>query len=269
MPELPEVETTLRGIEPHLLNQTIQAITLRRIDLRWPISPEVSTLRGQTIVSLVRRGKYILIHFSQGTLMLHLGMSGNLRVLPSDTPIKKHDHVDILLSNNKILRFNDPRRFGAILWTKNANQHPLISVLGPEPLSDDFSDEYLFQHSRKRTSNVKSFIMDSHVVVGVGNIYANESLFMSGIHPKRAANRISAKRYQRLTDNIKQVLTAAIEKGGTTLKDFTQSDGKPGYFKQSLAVYGREGALCLKCKSPIKQIKLGQRSTFYCPQCQK
>jgi len=268
MPELPEVETTLRGIAPHLKGQTIEKIILRRTDLRWPISPEIAHLNGCRITALSRRGKYILIHLGRGTLLLHLGMSGSIRITDLDSPIKKHDHVDILLRNNKIMRFNDPRRFGSLLWTLDPKTHPLLINLGPEPLSTALTHEYLYQISRNRKSNIKSILMNSHIVVGVGNIYANEALFLSKIHPKRAADRISKHRYQNLVTHIKSVLVSAIEQGGTTLKDFTQSNGNPGYFKQSLLVYGRGGKPCINCLTPLTEIKLNQRTTIYCPHCQ-
>lgn len=268
MPELPEVEITLRGITQHLTSQTITKVVLRRNDLRWPIPHDISNLSGSKIQTLDRRGKYILIGFDHGTMMIHLGMSGTLRIATTEMAPRKHDHADFHLSNGKILRFNDPRRFGAILWADDVLVHPLLSSLGLEPLTDEFTGKTLHDASRQRTSNIKSLIMDSHVVVGVGNIYANEALFLSGIHPKRAANRIAAARYDALSTNIKRILEASILQGGTSLKDFTHSDGKPGYFKQFLRIYGREGLPCINCGKTIKRILLVQRSTYYCPKCQ-
>ncbi|MBD3610474.1 MAG: bifunctional DNA-formamidopyrimidine glycosylase/DNA-(apurinic or apyrimidinic site) lyase [Gammaproteobacteria bacterium] len=271
MPELPEVETTRRGIEPHTLHQTIDNVIIRQRQLRWPITAGLAQkLCGHVINSVQRRGKYLLLGINGGTLLIHLGMSGNLRMVDANEPAAKHDHVDIVLSNGQSLRFHDPRRFGAILYTtKPAAQHKLLASLGPEPLGDDFSAERLYQRSRNKKCTIKSFIMDAKIVVGVGNIYASESLFRAGIHPKRTAGQVSLTRYQKLAKAIVEVLNEAIEQGGTTLKDFIGGDGKPGYFQQTLAVYGREGEACVTCGKPIKQITLGQRSTFYCPKCQK
>lgn len=271
MPELPEVETTRRGISPHCLGQRVNSVTVRQSKLRWPVPRGLNKkLSGQTIHRIERRAKYLLLGFDHGTLILHLGMSGSLRIIDAELPAQKHDHVDIAFASGKALRLTDPRRFGAVLWSKEApEQHELIRQLGPEPLGDAFNADTLFAQSRGRRVAIKSFIMDGHIVVGVGNIYACESLFLAGINPKTAAGKISRPRYERLVDVIKQVLAAAIEQGGTTLRDFVGSDGKPGYFAQSLHVYGRSGEPCDHCKRPIKQFQQGQRSTFYCPRCQR
>ena len=271
MPELPEVETTRRGIKPHILHKKVTRVRVRQKMLRWPVPDSlVKQLPGQRINSVRRRGKYLLLGTSIGTLLIHLGMSGSLRVLSEASAPQKHDHVDIELDDGKILRFTDPRRFGSLLWHQgDIETHPLLRSLGPEPLTPEFSGGYLFKLSRKRSAAVKTYIMDSHVVVGVGNIYANEALFSAGINPRRAAGRISLQRYTTLVACIKQVLQGAIEVGGTTLRDFTGSDGEPGYFKQSLLVYGRGGLPCTRCGQTLKEIRLGQRSTVYCSHCQK
>ena len=269
MPELPEVEVSRLGISPWLLNQTINKIIVRDKRLRWPVPDEIFLAEGKTIVNIRRRAKYLLIGVGDGEIILHLGMSGKLRVIDADFPTIKHDHIDIVLGNGKCLRFNDPRRFGACLWQPKGETHTLLSKLGPEPLTDDFDAERLVALSKGKKSPVKTFIMDNDVVVGVGNIYANEALFMSGIDPRRAAGRVSAKRYALLTAAIKEVLAKAIEQGGTTLKDFAQSDGNPGYFAQHLRVYGRARKECEVCSTEIKSVVIGQRNTFYCPNCQK
>jgi len=271
LPELPEVETTRRGIEPHIENNKVSKVILRRKTLRWPITPALSKdLPGETIQSVSRRGKYLLLATQKGCLLIHLGMSGSLRIVESSRAAAKHDHVDVVFANNKVLRYTDPRRFGCILWeTEPIEAHPLLASLGPEPLEDNFHTDYLFKKSRRRNVVVKTFIMDSKVVVGVGNIYANESLFLAGISPKRSAGKISKPRYEKLVECIQQVLQQAIDVGGTTLKDFTGSDGEPGYFAQSLHVYGRRGEPCHGCNGTLKEIRQGQRSTVYCPQCQK
>jgi formamidopyrimidine-DNA glycosylase len=270
MPELPEVETTLRGIEPYLTGHSIRKIIINQPRLRWPIPAEITLLEGANILKLQRRAKYLLMSTDKGHLIWHLGMSGSMRILPRKMPHNAHEHVIVCLDDNNSLRFRDPRRFGALLLTyEDPMQHKLLSALGPEPLSDDFNAEYLYQNSRKRKTAIKNLIMDSHIVVGVGNIYACESLFSCAINPKTAALRISKQRIQLLVDAIKVILQQAIKQGGTTLQDFTQADGKPGYFAQSLQVYGRENQNCVNCSTPIKRITQGQRSTFYCTQCQK
>ena len=271
MPELPEVETTCRGIEPHLKNQTISGAIVRQRQLRWPVPAGLAKkLAGQSIHGVARRGKYILIRLDTGTIMLHLGMSGSLRITASDTPAEKHDHVDIQLASGQCLRLRDPRRFGSLHWIKgDPLQHKLLKALGPEPLSDEFDSEYLFNRSRKRKLAIKLFIMDSKVVVGVGNIYASEALFRAGIRPARPAGRATRREYAQLVTAIKAVLQEAIRSGGTTLQDFTNSDGRPGYFKQELNVYGRKGEPCHRCQTPIKHRVMGQRATYYCPHCQK
>ena len=271
MPELPEVETTRLGIEPHIEKNKVSKVILRRKTLRWPITPALSKdLPGETIQSVSRRGKYLLLATQKGCLLIHLGMSGSLRIVESSRAAAKHDHVDVVFANNKVLRYTDPRRFGCILWeTEPIEAHPLLASLGPEPLEDNFHTDYLFKKSRSRNVAVKTFIMDSKVVVGVGNIYANESLFLAGISPKRSAGKISKPRYEKLVECIQQVLQRAIDVGGTTLKDFTGSDGEPGYFAQSLHVYGRRGEPCYGCNGTLKEIRQGQRSTVYCSQCQK
>jgi formamidopyrimidine-DNA glycosylase len=274
VPELPEVETTRRGIEPHLAGRRIAAVTLRRSDLRWPIPSEISErLPGQVIDSVERRAKYLLIHTAAGSAMLHLGMSGMLRVLPPDAPIGKHDHVDIVLEGTaeqrgRVLRFTDPRRFGSLLWQPFGELHPLLAALGPEPLTDAFDGDTLWRGAHGRTAAVKLFLMDNANVVGVGNIYASEALFAAGIDPRRAAGKVSRERYASLAAEVKRILAWAIERGGTTLRDFLNPDGAPGYFFRELNVYGRAGEPCKVCGTPIKQAVLGQRSTFWCPRCQ-
>jgi len=270
MPELPEVETTRRGIEPFLLNQTIARLEIYEKRLRWPIPDEVKTLQGATVTAIERRGKYILIQVKSGTAIVHLGMSGSLRVCTKNEARRKHDHFQITTSIGSIIRYHDPRRFGCFLWQANGEPlHTLLSKLGPEPLSEAFDSDHLFKATRKRQVAIKNLIMNSHIVVGVGNIYASESLFMSGIRPGRAARRVTRKECDKLVIAIKEVLQRSITQGGTTLRDFVNSDGNPGYFAQSLNVYGREGKPCHQCKTAIRQRVLGQRSTFYCNRCQK
>jgi formamidopyrimidine-DNA glycosylase len=271
MPELPEVETTARGIAPYVENQVIQQVIVRQPQLRWPVPDNLSEmLVNRNIRAVTRRAKYLLFTTDNGTMLLHLGMSGSLRVLMQDKPLMKHDHIDFIFKNGTILRYNDPRRFGAVLWTSGpATQHKLLKDLGPEPLLPDFNGTYLYQHSRKRLTPVKSFIMNSHIVVGVGNIYANEALFMAGIHPSRHAGKISRMRYQQLAECIKKVLESAIQQGGTTLRNFVNESGNPGYFKQQLLVYGRSGMLCTGCLQPLQEIRISNRSTVFCKVCQK
>ena len=269
MPELPEVETSRRGIEPWIVDTTIANVRIHDRRLRWPVARGIeSKLRGQLIESVDRRAKYILINTATGTAMLHLGMTGSVFIVDQGAPAAVHDHIDIELDSGKVLRFRDPRRFGSFHWTRDPSQHPLLEKLGPEPLSADFDVDYLYQASRGRKVSVKQFIMNAHVVVGVGNIYASESLFLAGINPKRAAGRISRERYGRLVDAIKDVLSRAIRAGGTTLRDFYGGDGEPGYFKQQLEVYDRDGEHCRVCNTIITSIVQGQRSTYYCKRCQ-
>ncbi|MDA3913322.1 bifunctional DNA-formamidopyrimidine glycosylase/DNA-(apurinic or apyrimidinic site) lyase [Oleiagrimonas sp.] len=270
MPELPEVETTRRGIAPHLTGHRIERVVLRRADLRWPIPAAVAErLPGRVVDSVSRRAKYLLLETGAGSALLHLGMSGMLRVLPADTPVERHDHYDLLLDSGRVLRFTDPRRFGSLLWQPPGQTHALLAGLGPEPLSDAFDGELLWQRSRGRRSAVKSFVMDQRVVVGVGNIYASEALFEAGILPQRAAGRVSRTRYAALARAIQRILAHAIQRGGTTLRDFLAPDGAPGYFEQELMVYGRAGDACRRCGTTIRSRVIGQRNTFWCPVCQR
>lgn len=269
MPELPEVETTRNGIAPHVKGQYVTSIIIRQPKLRWLIPDTLQEVIGQPINTVTRRAKYLLLQTNTGCIIIHLGMSGSLRLIEATLPAAKHDHIDIILATGKALRLHDPRRFGAVLWTKeDPLQHRLLSKLGPEPLSDDFDASVLYTRSRTRRVSVKQFIMNAHIVVGVGNIYASESLFMAGISPKRAAGNLSLARYEKLVEAIKIILTRAIQQGGTTLRDFVQAEGKPGYFQQQLTVYGREGEACSRCHAFIKKITQGQRSSFYCADCQ-
>lgn len=270
MPELPEVETVRRALLARVVDQRIQRVCVREPRLRWPIPADLAKqIQGQVIQSLDRRGKYLLFGLPKGTLLLHLGMSGTLRLLEVDSPPIKHDHVDIALNSGQILRFNDPRRFGAILWTRSEPAtHPLLAQLGPEPLSAAFNPTYLIDKLRTRSVPIKNAIMDSSVVVGVGNIYANEALFHAGIQPQRSAGTLHQPETVKLTLAIKNVLESAIRQGGTTLKDFFSADGKPGYFKQSLAVYGRADLPCFHCGNPLSSIRIQQRATVYCSRCQ-
>ncbi len=270
MPELPEVETTRRGLAPHVEGRVITAVVLRRPDLRWPIPPEVAAqLPGQRVLGVRRRAKYLLLDTAPGSALLHLGMSGMLRVLPVDTPVETHDHVDLALDSGRVLRFTDPRRFGCLLWQPTGVTHGLLQHLGPEPLTDAFDAEYLFQRSRGRKAPIKAFLMDQAVVVGVGNIYAAESLFRAGIAPGRAAGSVSRERYGRLVAAVKTILAHAITRGGTTLRDFLNPDGAPGYFEQELWVYGREGEACRTCGRAIRDGRMGNRATAWCPGCQR
>ncbi len=270
MPELPEVETTLRGLAPHLAGQRITGAVIRQPQLRWPIPVNLpKLLRGQTIRSLERRAKYLLIKCDSGTLILHLGMSGSLRILPAGTAHEKHEHFDLLLANGLLMRLRDPRRFGAVLWCEDdPAQHPLLAHLGVEPLEKEFDAAYLHRATRKRSTAIKLVIMDNRVVVGVGNIYANEALFRAGIRPQLAANRLSLARCARLAQTVRETLSEAIKLGGSSLRDYVGSNGNPGYFQQHYWVYGRAGEPCRVCGTPIKLIRLGQRSSFYCPCCQ-
>ena len=302
MPELPEVETTRAGLAPHLIGRRVVAVTLRRPDLRWPIAAEIAgVLPGQRIDAVRRRAKYLLLDTAAGSALLHLGMSGSLRVLPGDTPLRDHDHVDLLLDSGRVLRFNDPRRFGCLLWQPRGTVHPLLAGLGPEPLCVEaavggvtgggvarevreafdragfpgepskmaFTGDYLYALSRGRRVAVKSFLMDQKVVVGVGNIYVAEALFAAGISPLRAAGKVSRGRYARLAGAVQAILAHAIARGGTTLRDFISPDGAPGYFEQELSVYGRGGDACRRCGRALKQVVVSQRATVWCGHCQR
>lgn len=276
MPELPEVETTGRGIAPHLTGQVIASVIIRNSMLRWPIPDNLPVLLpGLTIQAVTRRAKYLLLNCGTGMLILHLGMSGSLRVLlpelmqlPESSP-RKHDHFDLVLNSQAVLRLHDPRRFGAVLWhAGNIAQHPLLMNLGPEPLTADFNAQYLFRETRGLRACIKQTLMNSRLVAGIGNIYANEALYLAGIHPKAIAGRIGIGRYEKLVQAVKHTLQLAIEAGGSSLRDFVHSDGTRGYFQQQYWVYGRSGQRCKRCSSVIKQIKQGQRSSFYCSGCQ-
>lgn len=270
MPELPEVETTLRGVSPYLVGRTIREVIVRDKRLRWPVPDTVHELEGQKILGGMRRGKYLLFESAPGTLLLHLGMSGSLRVTDPATPWRKHDHFALTTDLGQQIRLHDPRRFGATLFIEgDPLTHPLLAELGPEPLSDDFTAEYLHSECAGRSAPIKAVIMDSHVVVGVGNIYACEALFMAGIPPKKEAAKVSRPRLLKLVQAIREVLAASIEMGGTTLRDFLNEKGEPGYFYQTLRVYDREGEPCRVCGTEVKRIVMSNRSTFYCPACQK
>lgn len=269
MPELPEVETARLGILPFCEGQVVKKIHIRERRLRWLIPQDLGQqIVKQKIINIRRRSKYLLWQFNTGVMLMHLGMSGVVRVLKKFTEPKKHDHVDIELDSGVIIRFTDPRRFGAILWTDNIAQHRLLTHLGPEPLEAEFSAEYLAVQLKKTVRPIKLAIMDAKVVVGVGNIYANEALFLSKIHPERSANTLTKKELQVLVKNIKFTLMKAIKAGGTTLKDFLQSDGRPGYFRHELLVYGRAGLPCVCCATLLQEIRLQQRTTVFCRQCQ-
>jgi formamidopyrimidine-DNA glycosylase len=275
MPELPEVETTRRGIEPAMAGRVISRVLVRNPALRWPVPQEVALARGETVSRCRRRAKYLLIDLGDHEppdrgLMIHLGMSGSLRICDATDAPRKHDHFDLVLDNGRCVRYNDPRRFGALLWWRGAAEdHELLRNLGPEPLSDDFSGAELWRRSRNRRGAVKNFIMDGSIVVGVGNIYASEALFMAGIHPGRPAGRISAARYDGLASAIRDVLDRAIRSGGTTLRDYLDSAGRPGYFAQELLVYERQGRPCFQCGTGIRRRVIGQRSSYFCPSCQR
>jgi formamidopyrimidine-DNA glycosylase len=271
MPELPEVETTRRGIAPALVGRRVTRVIVRERRLRWPIAANFETaIAGQTVRSVERRAKYLLIGFDAGTLIVHLGMSGSLRILAADIPPVPHDHWELVLDSGKVLRFHDPRRFGSAHWTElDPLEHPLLAKLAPEPLSDAFDAEYLFRATRKRAVAIKLLIMNSQVVVGVGNIYASEALFRAGISPRRASRRITRAQAATLVSAIKEVLAEAIGIGGTTLRDYVNADGIPGYFRQKLFVYERAGEACRACKTPVKHFVQGQRSTYWCAVCQR
>lgn len=271
MPELPEVETTLRGISPKANQQTITELVIRNGSLRWPVEQSlINILPGLKIQKISRRAKYLLLETEQGHIIIHLGMSGVLKVLPIGTAVKKHDHIDLVFKNGWLLRYHDPRRFGCFLWTEQPiEEHRLLKHLAPEPLTDDFNANYLFDKCCKRKTPIKPFLMDNKIVVGVGNIYANESLFSAKILPTRQANTLSLTEIKKLCQNIKLILTAAIAKGGTTLKDFQSPEGEMGYFVQELAVYNKKDLPCISCKQPVIKIIQAQRASFYCPNCQK
>jgi formamidopyrimidine-DNA glycosylase len=270
MPELPEVETTRRGLEPHVVGRSIERIEVREPRLRWPVAPTLpAALAARRVERLERRGKYLLFATDAGTLLVHLGMSGSLRYLPEPAPPEAHDHVDIHLQDGGALRFNDPRRFGSFILTEAPTAHPLLRELGPEPLGPDFTADYLWSSARRRQVAIKQHLMNGKVVVGVGNIYASESLFRAGIHPSRPAGRIARARFEPLVAAVRAVLSDAIEEGGTTLRNFVGGDGRPGYFRGALRVYERDGQPCVTCASPIERRVLGQRATYYCRRCQR
>ena len=269
MPELPEVETSRRGISPHIVGKTLQSLIVRQSRLRWPVPENLHQLiSGQSLTAISRRGKYLLLDFGLGYLIIHLGMSGSLRICSQEIPPNKHDHIDWIFADGTVLRYNDPRKFGAVLWTLQPENHALLSKLGPEPLSENLNAHHLFSAASQRRIPIKAFIMDSHIVVGVGNIYASESLFWAGIHPERRAGKISDEEFQKLVKSIQKVLSSAIEQGGTTLRDYVNPEGKPGYFQQTLQVYGRRGEPCRECSTPIEHVKIGQRASYFCPRCQ-
>lgn len=271
MPELPEVETTKRGIAPHIEGRTVCRVIIRQPQLRWPVPQELpSWIEGNRIVRVERRGKYLLLRFNHGTAIWHLGMSGSLRIANPRTEPGKHDHVEWTFGDDLALRYNDPRRFGCLLWTSQPpEQHKLLCALGPEPLTDAFDGTYLYQKSRECNQAVKTWLMNSKIVVGVGNIYANEALYASGIHPLKLATRLTRPKCHILAEHVKRILSSAIERGGTTLRDFVGGDGKPGYFAQQLNVYGRGGEPCNGCAKPLTEKRLGQRTTVYCIACQR
>jgi len=271
MPELPEVETTRRGIAPYVVGKKVKRVIVRNSHLRQPVSVKLSKdLVGQHLQDIKRRGKYLLLFADTGTVILHLGMSGSLQLVAEKTPPGKHDHVDIVFEYGNCLRFHDPRRFGLVLWTRrDPMRHPLLRNIGIEPLENNFHGDDLYYKSRGRRVAIKQFIMNAHIVAGIGNIYANEALYLAGIHPLRSAGKISRQRYQRLAESIKRVLHAAISQGGTTLRNFVSGEGRPGYFRQYLNVYDRGGLPCRACKMPVHHISQGQRSTYYCGKCQR
>jgi formamidopyrimidine-DNA glycosylase len=271
MPELPEVETTRRGIAPHVVGRTVTRLVVRNPRLRWRVPDRlIRELPGHRIESVTRRGKYLLFATAAGTAILHLGMSGSLRVVDCGRPANKYEHVDIVLDNGECLRLRDPRRFGSLLWTHaDAQRHKLLHALGPEPLAADFNGTYLFEKSRGRKRAIRDFLLDSRIVAGIGNIYANEALHAAGIRPARRAGRLSRAQSERLAAAIRATLERALDAGGTTLRDFRNGRGEPGYFQLSLSVYGREGKPCLVCRTPIRARRLGQRTAFYCPRCQR
>ena len=270
MPELPEVETVRRGLSLHLIGTRVRKVIIRQRRLRFPVTAALEQkIKGLCIETIERRAKYLLIKLEHGCLIYHLGMSGSLRLVDENTAAGRHDHIDLYTDDQRILRFCDPRKFGLVLWTaKDPRQHRLLRHLGPEPLHNNFNGEYLYLKSRGRKSAVKNFLMDSRIVVGIGNIYANEALFKARVHPKRAAGCIARHRYESIVEAVQETLKNAIHKGGTTLRNFVAQDGRPGYFKQALNVYQRSGEACLWCRTPIRRSRIAQRSTFYCPRCQ-
>jgi formamidopyrimidine-DNA glycosylase len=271
VPELPEVEITRRGLVSHLVGRRVETVVVRNRNLRWPIARNLGAhISGCTVRTVERRAKYLLIGCGSGWLIVHLGMSGSLRVLPRATPAGKHDHFDLVLDSGMIVRLTDPRRFGAVLWeAQDPHAHSLLADLAPEPLGAEFDGGWLHARTRGRSAAIKTVLMDSHTVVGVGNIYASESLFRAGIHPKTAAGKVSRERCDRLVQAIRETLSAAIDAGGSTLRDFVGSDGNPGYFQQSYYAYGRSGQPCRVCGQTIRLLRQGLRATFYCPRCQR
>jgi formamidopyrimidine-DNA glycosylase len=271
MPELPEVETTRRGLLPHVVGHTVNDIVVRNRNLRWPVPGDLRRrLRGEKVLGVRRRGKYLLFDFPKGHLLVHLGMSGRLSLVADDAPAQRHDHFDLLFGAHRALRLTDPRRFGAVLWLPDpAERHSLLSGLGLEPLERGFTGKALQERARGRSVAVKQFLMNGRIVTGVGNIYANEALFGAGIHPLRSVARISRERWERLAESVRATLNRAIDAGGTTLRDFAGADGQLGHFQLQCAVYGREGQPCPRCGAKIRAIRQGQRSTFFCPRCQK
>jgi formamidopyrimidine-DNA glycosylase len=271
MPELPEVETTRRGLLPHVVGRSIREVVVRNPNLRWPVPADLrQRLRGERVRDIRRRGKYLLLDFPRGHLLVHLGMTGRFTVVPRQTAPRKHDHVDLVLDDGNILRFNDARRFGTMLWLDTpAEEHALLRDLGLEPLDPKFNGAALRARARGRRVAVKQFLMNGEIVTGVGNIYASEALFRAGIHPSRSAGRISAPRWDRLAKSIRVTLERAIDSGGSTLRDFVSAEGRPGYFQHRHAVYARAGKPCPACKTKIRALRHGQRSTFFCPRCQK
>jgi formamidopyrimidine-DNA glycosylase len=270
MPELPEVETTRRGVAPHVERQKVTAVRIYDRRLRWPVPPDLGRrLVGRTVDRIDRRSKYLLFRLGTDTLIVHLGMTGSLRVHRRAPARRAHDHVDIRFANGVLLRYHDPRRFGAMLWSASAHEHPLLAALGPEPLEDSFSADHLHRRLRGRRTSIKAALMDSHIVVGVGNIYANEALFRAGIRPGRAAGRLTRRETEALVVAVRETLANAILRGGTTLRDYVDSDGQPGEFQLQCFVYGREGLPCRRCGTRLKGVRLGGRATTYCPRCQR
>lgn len=270
MPELPEVEITRQGIAPHVTDRRVSGMNIHNPNLRWRVPAGLeNNLVGRKVDNVSRRAKYLLLNTAGGSVIIHLGMSGSLRILHPGTPRHPHDHIEILFNGDRCLRFRDPRRFGCVLWARRPGQHRLLKNLGPEPLSDEFDGAYLYQTSRTRPGAIKNLLMNAHVVSGLGNIYANEALYAAGIHPHRAANRTSLRRYELLAGGIKRILAEAIAAGGTTLRDFQRADGQPGYFRYALKIYGREGERCPHCRATVRRSTIQQRSSFYCPRCQR